>query len=234
MKFFHKPKDNVQDFRVDLLAQCTNCIWNNLVGPPCVKSGYWVPIPVRSDRVLCFIPIMKRFLHSTNRLHHSLKQCTFKSSDPLQIIPDFPPLEFQLFFIVHLLNLASTALSCHRAFCLFPFFRRLDNFHQSGITVILFQLCNSCLDHIADNRILHKESHPFGFPDSFSSYANILYCQCHKIIFLHRFFPFCAIIHSSVTADHSLICFLPPIIPDFPYAYKKKQNRCPSNPWLRF
>ncbi len=129
---------------------------------PCsIKSRRQSAVFITSDRKLCLIPIAKCLLRSYDRLHRYVFD--METADSHQIVADFILLVLQLFFISKRLQLASSALAMDRALWIYAVWGRFQQFHQPGVSVCFFELCDFCADFIAYKRILDKKSHRTAF-----------------------------------------------------------------------
>ena len=74
-------------------SQGTVAVWNDRMGPSCIKTGDDMAIFVHSHRKLRFVPVVIRLIHTYDRLHRN----SCKSTDTLQIIAHLTLFELQLF-----------------------------------------------------------------------------------------------------------------------------------------
>lgn len=67
--FVHVINDFIQDRFIDVNAQEAFSIRNNVMGSACIKTCDDIAVLVCSDGELGFVPVIKRFFHSYDRLH---------------------------------------------------------------------------------------------------------------------------------------------------------------------
>lgn len=145
------------------------------MGSACVEACDDIAVLVCSYGELGFVPVIKRFFHSYDRLHGWI----LKLPDSDQIVADFIFFEYELLIVGHFLNLAATALSGNRTFGFYAVWGRLFNFDHSCIAIIFLGFYDFCLNHISNHRIFDKQRISVYLADSFSTHANIFYFNFH-------------------------------------------------------
>ena len=93
-------------------------------------------------------------------------------------------LEFQLFFIIQLLELASAAGSRHRTFRLHAAFCRGDDAHEAGKAVVFLHLHGRCLDGVPDQGVLHEPDVAVHAADACAVLSHVLDGHCKFIVLL--------------------------------------------------
>ena len=178
--FLHPAQYHIQYLPVFFHAKITVPVIDNIVSTSRIKSGDQIPFFICSHRKLCLVAVPERLFHTEDRLHGNL----FKSSDPPQIVLDLFLFETQLLLIIHHLQLASSAGTCHRTDRLHPMGRRFENPHQPRIGIIFLYFHDLCFDDISDHCILHKEGIAICFAYTLSIVSHIFDCHRQNIILL--------------------------------------------------
>ena len=181
-ELLHKIQHRIQNRLIDRYPQQTLPVGDNRMGSSRVKSRHQTAFPVRTHRELRLVPVTKWMLHADHRLHGNF--LIGKSSDPLQIVPDFPRLELQLFFIGKGLDLASPAGTGERTGCLRPVRGWGKDLHQTAISEILPGFHQLHPHGIPDHRVLDKYRIAVAFSDALPVVSHILDGHRQKIIFL--------------------------------------------------
>ena len=190
-KFFHKIQDTVQDLFIHFHTKYTVCIPDNAVRSAGIESDGHSAVFVCPNRKLCLITVAERLhpflVHADNRMHNLIQKFTRNFSDPLQITAYLRFFKCKLCRVLHLLYLTSTAFSRHRTdHFLYAVFRRSQDIHQAGITVILLGFHDLCLYNIPYNGIFDEQCIPVHLADAFSSDSDIFNFNLYYFILLHH------------------------------------------------
>ena len=211
----HKCKDDLQYLPVHRNTQRTVCIRDDVMRPSGVESGHRVSFPVCPERELGLIAVSEGLVHADSRIGHAVQKLRRESSDPLEIPPYLPLLERKLLLIGHLLDLTSAAFSGKCAPRLYSGFGRLQDFHQPGISVVLFRLHDLGFHTVADHRILDKQRIAVHLSDSFPVHADIFDVSRDYIIFLHILLLFIKAGTHPRICDHQMPFYVPDVLLKF-------------------
>ena len=186
--FLHIGKNCFQNLLIDLCSQKAICVWNNGMGSACIKAGNNFPVFIFPYRKLCLVSVTPWSFHANDLLNADI----FKTPDSFQIALYLIFLKFQLLFIGQELKLTASTGSGIRTAGFYPVFRRFQNLHQAGISIVLLGFHDFCLYLIPDYRVLHKERIALCLANALSVMPHIFYVKSNHIIFLkfhERFLP---------------------------------------------
>ena len=124
----HKVKHGVYDQLACRISNRTIAAGNDLMRTTGIKTCDQISLFIITNRVLRFVAIIVWDFHSHDRFHNNLIFVYINPADAPETIRHFFLLPLQLLFIAAVLQLASTARSCHRTFRFNAERRRLYNF----------------------------------------------------------------------------------------------------------
>ena len=180
------------------------------MGSACVKAHDDIAVFIGSNRELCFITIVKWFLHSVDWFHHST--CILCATDSLQTIFDLIPLILQLLFIGNVLHSTTTTAPSFVTFWHNTKSRWSDNLHQPSICIRLLHLDNADTAKITHHSILYEYCDTVDVTNALTIISHVFYLYfIFLILYQHislllRCVTKIALKHTIETEPFTIVC----------------------------